>query len=162
MATLGTALMGQIYGHTPAEKMFRPLSDNVEDFMIYGLIMLGLIVMPTAIINSTPLYCTLCKNEGHCGNRTIADADPGYHINWVKTYCNQAAVKPFTIYFPYILLLSALVLLAFERFFQRIFKSTMLIESFHSLLTRTEEEAVEDKSADMENTIHCVEVSHVM
>ena len=51
--------MGQIYGLTPAEKMFRPLSDNVEDFMIYGLIMLGLIVMPTAIINSTPLYCTL-------------------------------------------------------------------------------------------------------
>ena len=41
----------------------------------------------------------------------------GYHIYWVKTYCTQAAVKPFTLYFPYILLLSALVLLAFEKFF---------------------------------------------
>ena len=77
MATLGATIISNVFGQTDAEKAFRPWWDNLEDFLIYGLIMLGLIVMPTAIINSTPLYCTLCKNEGQCGNRTIADTDPG-------------------------------------------------------------------------------------
>ena len=35
--------------------------DALEDFVIYGLIMLGLIVSPTTIFNGTPLYCTLCR-----------------------------------------------------------------------------------------------------
>ena len=34
--------------------------DTLEDFVIYGLIMLGLIISPTTIFNGTPLYCTPC------------------------------------------------------------------------------------------------------
>ena len=60
MAMLGSALMGGLMSHSDAEKMFRPWWDAIEDFVIYGLIMLGLIVSPTTIFNGTPLYCTLC------------------------------------------------------------------------------------------------------
>jgi hypothetical protein len=37
----------------------RPWWDNFEDFLVYGLVMLGLIVAPTAIINGgfTWKYC---------------------------------------------------------------------------------------------------------
>lgn len=57
---LGTRLMGGLMSHSDAEKMFRPWWDAIEDFVIYGLIMLGLIVTPTTIFNGTPLFCTLC------------------------------------------------------------------------------------------------------
>ena len=60
MAAIGTALMGAL-GHSEHEKMFRPWWDALEDFVIYGLIMLGLIVSPTTIFNGTPLFCTLCS-----------------------------------------------------------------------------------------------------
>ena len=46
--------------HTDQEKMFRPWWDNLEDFVIYGLISLGLIVLPTQIFQGTPLFCTIC------------------------------------------------------------------------------------------------------
>ena len=34
--------------------------DNLEDFVIYGLITLGLIVLPTQVFQGTPLFCTPC------------------------------------------------------------------------------------------------------
>ena len=46
MAMLGTKLMGGLMSHSEAEKMFRPWWDAIEDFVIYGLIML----MMTAFI----------------------------------------------------------------------------------------------------------------
>ena len=67
MATLGTALMGAL-GHSEEEKMFRPWWDALEDFVIYGLIMLGLIVSPTTIFNGTPLYCTPCITVSRPGH----------------------------------------------------------------------------------------------
>ena len=42
MATLGNALVNKILGHTQAEKAFRPWWDNFEDFLVYGLVMLGM------------------------------------------------------------------------------------------------------------------------
>ena len=43
--------------------MINPLL-HFRDYVVYGLIMLGLIVSPTAIFNSTPLFCTLCTKAG--------------------------------------------------------------------------------------------------
>ena len=60
MAALGTALMSTL-SHTDQEKMFRPWWDNLEDFVIYGLVSLGLIVLPTQIFQGTPLFCTICS-----------------------------------------------------------------------------------------------------
>ena len=41
MASLGNALVSKILGHSEAEKAFRPWWDNLEDFLVYGLVMLG-------------------------------------------------------------------------------------------------------------------------
>jgi hypothetical protein len=41
MATLGAALVSSVLGHSAAEKAFRPWWDNLEDFLVYGLVMLG-------------------------------------------------------------------------------------------------------------------------
>ncbi len=41
MATLGEALVSKVLGHTAAEKAFRPWWDDLEDYLIYGLVTLG-------------------------------------------------------------------------------------------------------------------------
>ena len=134
MAMLGSALMGGLMSHSDAEKMFRPWWDAIEDFVIYGLIMLGLIVSPTTIFNGTPLYCTLCTRPGQCGSAPNSTTDPGYHIYFVKSYCTHKALGKFTLYFPYILLISALILVGIERLFKKIFKTNIQVEGFYSLL----------------------------
>ena len=53
--------------------------------------MLGLIVSPTAIFNSTPLFCTLCTRADQCGSHPPAPDDPGYHMWYVKTFCTHKA-----------------------------------------------------------------------
>ena len=102
--------------------------------MVYGLIMLGLIVSPTAIFNSTPLFCTLCTQPDQCGDNPPTATDPGFHMWYIKTYCTHKAVGKFTIYFPYILLVSALVLLSIEKLINKVFKYTEQLEGFYSLL----------------------------
>ncbi len=85
------------------------------------LFVVGLIVLPTAIINSTPLDCNLCK--GQCAdeaaligkNVSATTEDPGYNAWWVKKYCTMTAVDGFILYFPYILLIMAVVIVLIER-----------------------------------------------
>ena len=59
MTSIGTALISQL-SHSDTEKLFIPWWDNLEDFVIYGLITLGLIVLPTQVFSGTPLFCTAC------------------------------------------------------------------------------------------------------
>jgi len=160
MATLGTALMGAL-GHSDEEKMFRPWWDALEDFVIYGLIMLGLIVSPTTIFNGTPLYCTLCRLPGQCGPNSTAEADPGHHVYYVKEFCTQATISRFTQYFPYILLLVAFLLAGIERFFDKIFATGHQITEFHSLLAQSAKSSViteDSQTSSVEDNIQMVEV----
>ena len=41
MAVVGSALLDKFIGSTEAEKAFQPWWDTVEDFLVYGLILLG-------------------------------------------------------------------------------------------------------------------------
>ena len=41
MAVVGGALLDNFIGKSEAEKAFQPWWDTVEDFLVYGLIMLG-------------------------------------------------------------------------------------------------------------------------
>ncbi len=48
--------------------------------------------------------------ENQCGQYPSTAADSGYQAAWVKSYCTTTSLTLFTLYFPYILLLSALAL----------------------------------------------------
>ncbi len=141
MASLGDALVNKILGHSDAEKAFRPWWDNLEDFLVYALVMLGIIVAPTSIINGTPLDCNFCR-ENYCGvyNETHGKAenrsDPQYNAWWVKKYCTVTAVDGFIMYFPYILLIMALVIVLIERVFVKIFKAGLKLNTFYNLLVK--------------------------
>ena len=59
---------------------------------------------------------------------------------YVKTFCTHKAVGKFTVYFPYILLVSALVLLSIEKIINKVFKYKSQLEGFYSLLATKKEE----------------------
>ena len=39
----------------------RPWWEKVEDYCVYGLLVVGVILVPNAIILGTPLYCDRCQ-----------------------------------------------------------------------------------------------------
>jgi len=136
MATLGSAIITRVFGHSQAEKVFRPWWDNLEDFLLYGLVMLGLVVAPTSMITGSPLECTFCKGD-LCRelNDTGTLPDPGYYSVWIKKICTfNGSVDSFTLYFPYILLLIALSLVFIEKVFLALFQANNKLDKFYKLL----------------------------
>eukprot|EP00092_Neocalanus_flemingeri_P023673 GFUD01025675.1.p1 GENE.GFUD01025675.1~~GFUD01025675.1.p1 ORF type:complete len:440 (+),score=100.43 GFUD01025675.1:24-1322(+) len=138
MALIGTQLMSKVFGQSKAEKAFRTWWDTVEDYMIYSLVALGLAVMPTAMVTSSQLECTLCKNEtAYCGENPDSryDEDPIFNPWWVKQACTfNGSVGSFMLHFPYILLMIALVLFAIERVFTVVFKEGAKHETLYTVL----------------------------
>jgi len=105
--------------------------------LIYGLVMLGLIVVPTAMVMDSPLECTFCKDD-LCNDLNITNKgedDPEYFEDWVKEFCTFiGSVNPFILYFPYILLLIALVMVLMEKIFIAVFRSHHKLDRFYKLL----------------------------
>jgi hypothetical protein len=106
--------------------------------LLFNVLIVGLIVLPTAMINGTPLDCTLCLTD-HCPdpNGTIAandNKDPGFNAWWVKKYCTFTAVDGFILYFPYFLLFLALFIVLIERVFVSMFKAGLKLDAFYNLL----------------------------
>jgi len=132
--------MDKVLGHSSAEKAFRPWWDTLEDFLIYSLVLLGIIVVPTAIITGTPLDCNFCQ-EDHCQSEGKIffnnQTNPSFNAWWVKKFCTMnGAVDPFLLYFPYFLLIIALSLFFIERVFSKIFEAGNKLEKFYNLLQR--------------------------
>ena len=144
MAAIGAALMGKVLGHSEAEKAFRPWWDALEDYLIYGLVMLGVVLVPTAIITGTPLDCTYCVSD-FCGanathqfsNEGKPEPEPKFNNWWVKKFCTyNGSVDNFLLYYPYFLLMIALILFALERVFLKVFQAGNKLEKFYSLLVK--------------------------
>ena len=95
----------------------------------------GLIVLPTAIINGTPLDCTLCQ-ESICPQNYTSDLpDPKFNAWWVKKFCTlNGTVDSFILYFPFVLLISALLLILIERGFITVFRAGLELNNFYKLL----------------------------
>ena len=102
--------------------------------------MLRLILVPTTIIMRTPLNCNFCQAD-HCslpGKDFInRKEDPKFNSKWVKKFCTMnGSVEQFMLYFPYFLLMIAMVLFMIERFFLKIFKAGTKQEKLYRLLLR--------------------------
>ena len=63
MAVVGNQLLSKVFGHSKAEKAFHTWWDTVEDYMVYSLVTMGLIVMPTALVVKMPLHCNFCGDK---------------------------------------------------------------------------------------------------
>jgi len=140
MAAVGTALLGEVLGKSKAEKAFRPWWNSVGDYLIYSLVMLGIVLVPTAIITATPLNCNFCQ-DSHCSTQqehfVNIKEDPKFNTKWVKKFCTMnGSVETFMLYFPYFLLLIAMALVMIERIFLKAFNAGPKLEKFYNLLVR--------------------------
>ena len=60
--------MGRVVTHSKAEMAFHPWWDDMEDYMVYGLVMVGIVLIPSAIVTGTPLDCNFCPNKDSTNN----------------------------------------------------------------------------------------------
>ena len=127
----------QLLYHSKAEIVFRPWWDRLEDLLIYSLLMLGIVLAPTAMVMESPLHCTICKDD-LCNPLKYFEGmavDPGYCEEFVKQYCLvNGSIDSFLLYFPFILLLISLVMVALEKTFIAVFRSSKKLERFYNLL----------------------------
>ena len=71
--------------------------------------------------------------------------DKDYSAWWVKKYCTETAVDGFIKYFPYILFVVALVIVAIEKLFTKTFKAGKKLNAFYNLLVKEEEVGDDNK-----------------
>ena len=96
----------------------------------------GLLVLPTSLLISASLDCTYCTSP-HCAGNSLED--PGLQAYFVKKYCTyQADLSPLILYYPFILLLIATVLVMVDRpFVLRLFKSVNMDEIYRLVVVET-------------------------
>ena len=164
MASLLGNIMGNVVTKSAAEKAFHPWWDVLEDYCVYSLVLVGLMLVPQAIISGTPLFCTFCL-ENYCekdsdrtierkfdsnetyenkfDNGTYITKDPGFAAWWVKNYCTysgerhgESAVKTFVLFYPYFLLMFALTLYLVESGFKELFRTGTKLNKLFKLLQK--------------------------
>ena len=59
MAALAGDLSKQILGHSESVKAFRPWWDNLEDQILYGFVLTGVVLLTMSFLGGTPVECTL-------------------------------------------------------------------------------------------------------
>ena len=60
-----------------------------------------------------------CNYTLDSGGEFVKQTDPKFNMNWVKKVCTATAIDGFIAYFPFILLVMALVIVLIERVFIR-------------------------------------------
>ena len=74
-------LTSQVLSHSKAEQIVRPLWEKLEDFCVYGLLLVGVILIPHAIVLGTPIYCTYCQVERQKNKKAKTKAPIGAKNN---------------------------------------------------------------------------------
>merc|ERR1711971_1251784 len=88
MAALGAAVMGKVMGKTEAEEAFRPWWDSLSDYILYGLAMISVVLLPTAMFTAAPLWCNPCLDKEHCGGNELGINQSYIETGWrVNDYC---------------------------------------------------------------------------
>ncbi len=121
--------IGSLLGKSDAEKALQPWWETIADFSVYGLIGIGFIVLPTALVNNeeNPMKCTFCHKE-QCveGDANPEPADvssdkivPDFDPDWVSAFCTETSVSKLVTYFPYVLIFMAFTILIVQKISDR-------------------------------------------
>ena len=84
--------------------------------------------LPTTMFSNSPLWCQLCsedtKNCDFMEDRedfNRAEKDPGYYGGFVRKYCTMHEVDQFIVYFPYLMIIIPMMMIASEQGFNAYF-----------------------------------------
>ena len=138
-AKLASTIQAEILETSEAEKAFEPWWDKTKKYLIYGLVIGGLVILPSGLMSSS-LMCTKCtKQIPACQNLTdeeFTDEKLTTHWKFDSAYGTYHSVDPWLYYLPLILLAMALILLAIDKVFEVVFKSVQEIQSFYQLVQK--------------------------
>ena len=62
--------------------LYRPWWDKLEDYLLYGLVMIGLITLPNSFVLGKNLECTLCKDDFCDGLNFENDENEVFMVIW--------------------------------------------------------------------------------
>ena len=71
--------------------------------------------------------------------------DPGYSAYWIGKYCSKTAIEEFTLYFPYVLIIIPLIMVALESGFNKydfsiiygLWQRNLMITKVNNLIVNT-------------------------
>merc|ERR1711971_814534 len=135
MAALGAAVMGKVMGKTEAEEAFRPWWDSLSDYILYGLAMISVVLLPTAMFTAAPLWCNPCLDKEHCGGNELGINQSYIETGWrVNDYCLMNQVDGVVLHLPYILITPTMLLFVIEKVFLAMRKGNIIQNKFFALL----------------------------
>merc|ERR1711971_79764 len=139
MAALGAAVMGKVMGKTEAEEAFRPWWDSLSDYILYGLAMISVVLLPTAMFTAAPLWCNPCLDKEHCGGNELGINQSYIETGWrVNDYCLMNQVDGVVLHLPYILITATMLLFVIEKVFLAMRKGNIIQNKFFALLVDSE------------------------
>ena len=137
-ASLGKTIQAEILDSSEAENAFEPFWDKCKKYLIYGLVIGGLVIIPTGLMSGS-LMCSKCNSEiPSCQEPLKSQTQDNLDPNWkfTSSYCTYNSVDHGVYYLPLILFAMALVLLAVDKVFDVVFKSGPEIQSFYQLVQK--------------------------
>ena len=142
-ASLGKTIQAEILDSSEAENAFEPFWDKCKKYLIYGLVIGGLVIIPTGLMSGS-LMCSKCNSEIPSCQEPLKsqtldqDVQDNLDPNWkfTSSYCTYNSVDHGVYYLPLILFAMALVLLAVDKVFDVVFKSGPEIQSFYQLVQK--------------------------
>ena len=139
-ASLGKTIQAEILDSTEAENAFEPFWDKCKKYLIYGLVIGGLVLIPTGLMTGS-LNCSKCHSEiKGCLEHPDFNPDVQDKLNpqwkFQSAFCTYNSVHAGVYYLPLILFAMALVLLAIDKVFDVLFKSGPEIQSYYQLVQK--------------------------
>jgi len=158
MAFLGSRLLDSL-SFSNAEKAFRPWWDNVEDTIVYGLVILSILVFPSSFLLVSTIDCNFCQ-EDYCdricpfpGYQDCQNKDDKkFNLLFVKQFCSKTLgsfdpdylskelqddglyLSHLVAYFPYFLILFSTLLVLIDRPFVMVLFKSVNMDQLHKLL----------------------------
>jgi len=163
MSLISSSLLGGLNLST-AEKAFRPWWDNVEDHLVYALVLISLLAAPTSFLLGSSLDCNYCQGTQcqdwcisnsfnvyeDCKNSDQDNSAAAYNLLWVRQFCSKSVdtsetgldsghdtglkISLFIAFFPYFLILVAALLVVIDRPFVMVLFKSYNIEQLYKLL----------------------------
>ena len=136
-----------------AEKAFQPWWDTLENYILYFIMMTAILVLQTDVVKGTTMDCTFCQENycrdanGQTYNNTLED--PKFNWKWIRQECSAPELDPVR-YYPYILIVQAILLLVSKRVTLRFFISERKMNKLYEFVTAVFWEEKTDKEFDVD------------
>ena len=139
ISTVSKDVFSKTLSLSKAEKAFQPWWCSLENYLLYSIIMIAVMLLQTDRIKGTSMDCTFCQSNycndssGITYNQTGIE-NPQFNFKWVRQQCTSPALDRVR-YYPYLLILQGIILLVSKKFTTKIFSSGKKMKKLYEFTT---------------------------